>query len=278
MLNMGSKRASSLVAALLIFSMGSSIRAKTQAGHTVRSEAISGRKFFKANNSPHMLQLGGPIGGVKSRIACSALCERQTPVCLSFAYNSTTLTCILGSLVYYDTTARSNTVAGSAVYTSACCPMSKYGYKLKLKSKPSLSRCVFMNNHKKNYKAAQSECGRRWGRLLTAKTEEHYKMFWDMAGKHQTWLGLDDLEGENHFKWSDGTYLTDDVKQRVLKNPDFNDDKGHEHCVHIWKKPFSGKRVLNDAECRKKSFKSICELVTPTTTEKLIHEQCPEME
>ncbi|KAK3784075.1 hypothetical protein RRG08_025266 [Elysia crispata] len=255
---------------LLVLLLGTSIKAKDD------------MKYFKAHGSPQMLHLDeAPITGVRSRLVCSSLCARRKPHCLSFKYDKKSLTCTLGSWIYYDDKKKNSGQKSDVdIYTSACCPApapalsTPTDFNLKVFNNITLSRCIFKDETKRNYREAQRECAKKGARLMTAKTQEHYDMFWTL-GTDETWLGLDDLDNEGEFKWSDGSVLTQECRENVLNTPDFNNHDNNEDCVHIWN-PFLQNRKLNDGDCLTKKIHSVCEIITPV--EKKCQDQlCPQL-
>ncbi|XP_059155031.1 C-type lectin domain family 4 member M-like [Physella acuta] len=68
----------------------------------------------------------------------------------------------------------------------------------------------FIVYHQSTHLAAKSDCEINGGSLVFIKSAETQQYLTHLAAKeHQSiWIGLDDIESENTFKWEDGTPLT----------------------------------------------------------------------
>ncbi|XP_059150277.1 CD209 antigen-like protein 2 [Physella acuta] len=129
--------------------------------------------------------------------------------------------------------------------TQLCNPATNFTYM----QNGSASVCVRLSTEVMNYTSARKACQEYGGNLYTMKTQEKINIFKKLAdaGNYQIWLGLDDLETEDVFKWvDDGSVLNSswrDVLFPVIK-PD-NAFTG-EDCISY---NYFFSKSLNDGDC-----------------------------
>uniref|UniRef100_A0A2C9KYC8 C-type lectin domain-containing protein n=1 Tax=Biomphalaria glabrata TaxID=6526 RepID=A0A2C9KYC8_BIOGL len=116
--------------------------------------------------------------------------------------------------------------------------------------------CLYWSTTGNNFSNAQLDCGGKGARLAVVNTPEKRNL---LAGKSDTWIGLDDRQIEGRYMWHDGTELTDNQRTDFFcyGQPDNWNDA--EDCLHasIY---CSAPHNINDGNCETIN-KYLCEKV-----------------
>lgn len=135
-----------------------------------------------------------------------------------------------------------------------------WGYKIM--SNDNETRCLKVSSHHRNYFDAIVECD-HLGRLYKANSIGAIDLVFMFMTENglptnlRLFVGLDDIEEENEFRWSDGMTMTP-FERSVLFKPDFLDNYQNEDCVILLET--SNMTTLSDVDCEA-LFKFVCEIV-----------------
>uniref|UniRef100_A0AAY4ET88 C-type lectin domain-containing protein n=1 Tax=Denticeps clupeoides TaxID=299321 RepID=A0AAY4ET88_9TELE len=109
----------------------------------------------------------------------------------------------------------------------------------------------------KNWNDAEAYCVNQNANLVSIHTAEQVTVFWFVNTAHMSrssWVGLNDIQNENHFVWSDGSPT--DFLPWEPNQPD--NWQGDEDCVHMRGVEHYNPGTLNDLPCTS-SFPFICQ-------------------
>ncbi|XP_059150338.1 collectin-11-like [Physella acuta] len=173
--------------------------------------------------------------------------------CFSFIFNSSLHTCSLGD--YPVEWTRATEHKGVYSTTMLCNP----GTNFTLQQNGSQSLCVRISSESVNYTNAKLACEVLGGTLYTPKTDEKLNIFQQLVTSLNVmlWIGLDDIETEDVFKWADdGSILTSSWRVRLFPSGQPDNAWGNEDCVSY---NYYFPKQINDAACDIK-MNYLCEM------------------
>ncbi|XP_068203050.1 perlucin-like protein isoform X2 [Palaemon carinicauda] len=104
------------------------------------------------------------------------------------------------------------------------------------------SSCYFFGKDKSTWHESRAKCITRNSDLVKITTDEEYNFLRNLVQGHDAWVGLNDLEVEDTYVWTDGTPYSMIRSWWDPPQPDYS----HERCIHYWSKRSDR---WNDAPC-----------------------------
>ncbi|KAK0049903.1 CD209 antigen-like protein 2 [Biomphalaria pfeifferi] len=133
-----------------------------------------------------------------------------------------------------------------------------------LETNGTASVCIWMSTKNYNYTTSVNSCLARRMHLYTPKTLDKFSIMTSIVIKLQKnfWIGLDDIEVENVFRWvDDGSLLYNNYRKQIFAPNQPDNHNGSEDCVAYNLKYFP----LNDGPCSS-ALPYICEKGTTEST------------
>jgi len=120
---------------------------------------------------------------------------------------------------------------------------------------PTRDVCIGNDNHEKaTFDDALNACRSKGGTLAQPRTQAEQDVIASLYPNTNVWIGLDDMENEGTFVWSDGTPFCDCGGYNNWNEGEPNDLGGNEDCTHLLP---NGR--WNDLNCNKK-IQYVCEV------------------
>ncbi|KAI8747668.1 brevican core protein [Biomphalaria glabrata] len=190
----------------------------------------------------------------RSKLECSSLCLSQSLTCQHFLYDSVKQICLWGTDL---SSAGIKPSSGQRLYSQS----TKYcdvalGYNSTIMRTFGLCLKIFLSAT--DFSLANMSCSTIQGRLVMVKsnaTKESLLTIMQDMNMVRAWVGIDDIQSEGTYVWSDGSVLTPEQKiVYIPRQPDnFNNSQD---CTVILK--FN--RGLDDAVCSNNET-YICEYI-----------------
>ncbi|KAI8747675.1 brevican core protein [Biomphalaria glabrata] len=190
----------------------------------------------------------------RSKLECSSLCLSQSLTCQHFLYDSVKKICLWGTDLSSTGIKLSS---GQRLYSQS----TKYcdvalGYNSTIVR--TFGLCLKIVRANVNFSLAKLSCSKIQGRLAMVKsnaTKESLLTIMQDMNIEKAWVGIDDIQSEGTYVWSDGSVLTPEEKiVYIPKQPDnFNNTQ---YCTFIIK--FN--RGLDDTVCSNNEM-YICEYI-----------------
>ncbi|XP_056880584.1 CD209 antigen-like protein C isoform X1 [Takifugu flavidus] len=118
--------------------------------------------------------------------------------------------------------------------------------------------CYFFSCELKSWEASRQNCRQVGADLVVVDTSEEQK-FLSKNVKKDTWIGLNDVETEGTWKWTDGNPLTKGYWYEKQPDNGNNDPKwGEEDCAHLYIADTTWEANWNDISCNK-PLQWVCE-------------------
>ncbi|CAL1536791.1 unnamed protein product [Lymnaea stagnalis] len=170
----------------------------------------------------------GPSWTQSSQISCAVSCKERYPkTCHSFIYNKITHLCTPGSGVSTNQLPPS-AKEGDLYVTDSCDSYPQFSI-LSYKSSSTFAVHIPVPV---SYTQATVTCQCLDSHLYVAKTLEKFALFSNLINPNCTWLGLDDIQVEGQFLWSDDHQQINPMLMRALfplNRPD--NALGYQNCV-----------------------------------------------
>ena len=114
--------------------------------------------------------------------------------------------------------------------------------------------CIILGETPSTYLEARDACADfQGGRLVVADTIEKLIQIWELF-QTEMWVGLQDMDVENEFLWSDGRYATSQEINTLFTPGEPNNAGGNEDCISVrHQNPW-----LNDSPCQTRKL-FVCE-------------------
>ncbi|CAL1538297.1 unnamed protein product, partial [Lymnaea stagnalis] len=121
--------------------------------------------------------------------------------------------------------------------------------------------CTYIPSQADSYINASDSCKVHGGVLVTMKTSLKQKLVADALNKHpvlsnRLWIGLDDMQQEGTFLWSDGATCTVEEQSVLFSKGKPTPGTPEEDCAVLSKSTL----LVNDVDCTDK-FPYICEIM-----------------
>ena len=202
-----------------------------------------GLSYKKVSTHPHKIVKVGSSSS-KSILQCVSNCPTFS-LTYYVSYDVTSGVCICGNQV-------KNEIMTSSSATTKLLSQNFQIYR----DADNTDVALIFSDATKNYSAAKEFCsGFLHTRLFVADTRAKSDLVLEHLPDLNTWVGLDDIQVEDDFRWADGSSMTSQQRQELFVHGEPNSD-GSEDCVH-----FDHRRGgFNDARCSMK-YTFVCEQV-----------------
>ncbi|KAI8785837.1 killer cell lectin receptor subfamily F member 1 [Biomphalaria glabrata] len=202
--------------------------------------------FHKRENTLPVSQSTVTTVQARSVLDCALTCLSTN--CTSFSFDDQQDTCDIGNITVSN-------VATSPLTNMYISCNANDGFKLLIKG--SVIACVYLSNNQVDYISARENCKAMSSHLLTVKTLDKLQMLQDnYKSIKQIWIGLNDIEVENVFRWEDDNSVCDTTCRPMVFESDKPDDYGgNEDCVIF---NFDVETKLNDFPCQL-NLRFLCE-------------------
>ncbi|KAK0065330.1 CD209 antigen-like protein 2 [Biomphalaria pfeifferi] len=131
-----------------------------------------------------------------------------------------------------------------------------------VRSNVTFSSCLWISNNSLSYQNASDKCRALGASMYTIKVKEKLDILIDAAQEYTAalypWVGLDDIQQENVFRWSDDNSILN-VSWTIWQKDEPNNE-GNQDCVYY---SFS-RQLLNDWHCNG-SLNYVCEMIPSFT-------------
>ncbi|XP_055864462.1 C-type lectin domain family 4 member K-like [Biomphalaria glabrata] len=124
----------------------------------------------------------------------------------------------------------------------------KVGYNLIMHG--SLYACVWVSKVEKNYIDARDDCKEKGGHLLTLKTHEKFQLFLRNDPGRYLWIGLNDRESENTFRWEDDNSICNIYCQEKIFATGEPNNINNEDCAAY----YPTRHIVNDNDCESLNY------------------------
>ncbi|XP_055901495.1 uncharacterized protein LOC106067038 [Biomphalaria glabrata] len=198
---------------------------------------------------------------ITSLTSCAIRCHMLAGSCFSFKYNLVTSLCSLGSWIVPSNGTSSLQPSEGLFTTGAFCNTS---LNFTLETNGTASVCIWISTKSYNYTTSVNSCLARRMHLYTPKTLDKFSIMTSIVIRLQKnfWIGLDDIEVENVFRWvDDGSLLDNNYRKQIFAPNQPDNHNGSEDCVAYNLKYFP----LNDGTCSS-ALPYICEKGTTEST------------
>jgi len=108
--------------------------------------------------------------------------------------------------------------------------------------------CYKFHNEKQNSVTADQRCSSEGAHVSSLENADEAKFLNKLAGKRETWIGLNDREKEGTFVWSDGSTSTYTNWRKGEPN-----NVKEEDCVYMY-----ADATFNDIDCKTKKALFVC--------------------
>nr|XP_060619832.1 hepatic lectin-like isoform X1 [Anolis sagrei ordinatus] len=112
-------------------------------------------------------------------------------------------------------------------------------------------KCYYFSLQKTSWAQAKHQCEEMRSRLAIVENMAEQNFLQTRTRNERYWIGLSDIEAENHWKWVDGRDSNNGFTHWAQGEP--NDDGKIEDCAHLW-----NNGEWNDVYCTYPCF-YICE-------------------
>ncbi|KAH9492289.1 hypothetical protein Btru_024591 [Bulinus truncatus] len=186
-----------------------------------------------------------------TQLECVLTCQ-SLDTCRAVAFDINTSRCSLGSALVVRPYARSETLQVMHVLDHPPC------YQIpdfQIYEMGSVTTCAWTNesNETVNYTVATAACKARGAHLYTMKSVE--KLSYPLTYGFTYWVGLDDIEVENVFRWADDrSILTNELRVQIFQ-PGQPNDYAEQDCCML----HGAGHQINDYHCNALT-RYICEI------------------
>ncbi|KAK0065174.1 brevican core protein [Biomphalaria pfeifferi] len=179
----------------------------------------------------------------RSKLECSSLCLSQSLTCQHFLYDSVKKMCLWGTDL---SSTGIQPTSGQSLYSQS----NKYcdvalGYDSTIMRTYQL--CLKIVRANVNFSLAKLSCSNIQGQLVMVKsnaTKESIVTIMEGMNIESAWVGIDDIQSEGTYVWSDGSVLTPEERSVYISGqPDNN--KNNQDCTVI----LQSYRGLDDYVC-----------------------------
>ena len=193
---------------------------------------------------------------IRSALSCAMNCVAGEGSGVAFTYDSDQCACI-HSLTNVET-GNTSSIFYPEIFLSQKALLEVHcaktdGYKLYTTSSQEHLCLLFSDEYgdQNVFSGANTTCTRDGGSLVVADTRSKVEFLANFITK-DTFIGLNDIETEDLFVWSDGRAMTETQRQDLFNTGEPNNDGG-EHCGGV--KP---KQKLFDLPC-KRPYPYVCQ-------------------
>ncbi|CAL1525995.1 unnamed protein product [Lymnaea stagnalis] len=163
--------------------------------------AVPGILFEKNSNRPFSIVRFGPQWKGLGLIQCTLKCLSQYKFCSSFIYREDQRACVPGSC-RVNATINSQVPSGTMYYNRGVCERNHRCLQMR---EGNVVSCVWFTERPLPYIQAKEDCKLFNGHLYTIKFNEKLEILNKVqpVTKQEYWIGLNDMEEENVFRWVD---------------------------------------------------------------------------
>ncbi|KAH9504434.1 C-type lectin domain 4 member M [Bulinus truncatus] len=175
--------------------------------HTSMTSGVRNQRFYEVNSSKLGIIPLNNTTRSNSMLQCSFNCLSNSNYCQHFLFYKDRRLCLLSSDLG---SAGIKPSAGQHMYSlwTLYCDVS-LGYNSTIMKMYSL--CLYVSNSEVTFDSARADCTNRQGSLVMVKSISKKLIVLEImnsSGISDSWIGLDDIQTEGVWTWSDGAVLT----------------------------------------------------------------------